>query len=92
MLIKGELHKDGVNVDRRLSRLQNFMTDATGSLVYALEQLTSNEEVHSDVIQQALQFLGNASIHMSVERRTKALARLNPGLKKKRLGYQYQKL
>lgn len=57
------------------------MLDATGPLVYILEQLTSNEEADADAItlaiQQALRFLGNTSAHMSVERRTEALAKLN---------------
>ena len=84
-IIKGELQKEALDVDKKLSRLQNFSLDIADPLVYALEELSTKESPSCDTvtmaIQEALVLLGNASCHMSVERRAKALAKLNPNLK-----------
>lgn len=86
-IIKGELHKEALDVDRKLSKMQNFLLDASGPLVYALEELNTGEnpsvESISLAVQHALVLLhvGNASCHVSVERRSKALTKLNPDLK-----------
>ena len=84
-LIKGELGKEAVEADRKLSRLQNFTLDAVAPLVAALEELMEKEEPDpaavTSAIQLGLRFLGNASAQFSVERRGKALTRLNPDLK-----------
>lgn len=75
-LIKGELGKDALDAEKKLSRLQNFTPDA------ALEELTSKEQPNDAVIvsamQQSLMVLGNASAQFSKERRTRALNKLNP--------------
>ena len=61
------------------------MLDAAGPLVAAMEELTVLEkpdpEVVLSAIQQPLMFLGNVSAHFNLERRSKALSRLNPDLK-----------
>ena len=84
-IIKGELGKEALETDRKLSRLQNFSLDAIGPLVVAMEELTEKEEpdvsVVTAAVQQGLRFLGNCSAHFSQERRAKALAKLNPDLK-----------
>ena len=84
-LIKGELVKDSIDADRRLSRLQNFTLDAAGPMVAALEELTTkdkpNVEVVTSAIQHSLLLIGNASAQFSKERRTRALGKLNPDLK-----------
>ena len=83
-LIKGELGKEALEADRKLSRLQNFTLDAAGPLVAALEEFEkedANAETIAAAIQQSLLLLGNASTQFSVERRAKALAKLNPDLK-----------
>ena len=83
--MKNELPKDAVELDRKLSRLQNFVLDAAGSLVAAMEELTvldkPDPEVVLSAIQQALMFVGNASAHLNLERRSKALSHLNLDLK-----------
>ena len=43
-IIKGELGKEALEADRKLSRLQNFTLDAAAPLVAALEELTEKEE------------------------------------------------
>ena len=42
-IIKGELQKQALEGDKRLSRLQNFALDAAGPLAYALEELSTKE-------------------------------------------------
>ena len=74
-------------MDRKLSRLQNFVLDATGPLAAAYDELVGENEAYPDpdriqqAIQLSLRILGNASAQISQERRTKALSRLNPDLK-----------
>ena len=84
-IIKGELPKEALEADRKLSRFQNFVLDATGPLVAALEELSNSDapdpSLVTAAVQQSLMFLGNTAAHLSQERRTKALARLNPDLK-----------
>jgi hypothetical protein len=83
-IIKGELPKEAMESDRKLSKMQNFALDATGPLVAAMEDLTgSNPSVERVLIaiQTSLRCLGNASAHFSQERRGKALSKLNPDLK-----------
>ena len=84
-LIKGELGKEAVEANRKLSRLQNFTLDAAAPLVAALEELTERDELDpstvSAAIQLSLRFLGNASAQFSVERCTRALPKFNPDLK-----------
>ena len=83
-LIKGELGKEALEADRKLSRFQNFTLDAAGPLVAALEEFEkedANAETVAAAIQQSLLLLGNASTQFSVERRAKALAKLNPDFK-----------
>ena len=45
VIINGELHKEALESDKKLSRLQNFALDVSGPLVYAREEL-SNKETH----------------------------------------------
>ena len=84
-IIKGELPKEAIDTDKKLSRLQNLALDATGPLVHALEELSTKDTPDADVvlqgIQEALVLLGNASCHISGERRSRALTKLNPDLK-----------
>ena len=85
-VIKGQLKKDVVESDRKLSRLQNFTLDAVGPFVAALEEATSEEgppnmDLIVNSLQQGLVLLGNASSHFSHERRLKILQHLNPDLK-----------
>ena len=84
-IIKGELPKEAVDTDKKLSRLQNLALDATGQLVHALEELSTKGTPDADVvlqgIQEALVLLRNISCHMSGERRSRALTKLNPELK-----------
>ena len=76
-IIKGELGKEALEADRKLSRLQNFTVDAAAPLVAALEELAEKEEPDlaavTAAIQLGLRFLGNASAQFLVERRSKAL-------------------
>ena len=69
-ILKNELPKDAVELDRKLSRLQNFMLETAGPLVAAMKELTVLEKPDLDVvlaaIQQALMFLGNASAHFNL--------------------------
>ena len=84
-IVKNELQKDVVELDRKLSHLQNFVLDAAAPLVAVMEELTVFEkpdpEVVLSAIQQLLMFLGNASTHFNLEQRSKALSWLNPDLK-----------
>ena len=86
-IIKNELPREALEVDRKLSRLQNFVLDATGPLAAAYDELVGENEAYPDpdriqqAIQLSLRILGNASAQISQERRTKALSRLNPDLK-----------
>ena len=54
------------------------MLDAAGPLVATIEELMVLEKLDLEVvlsaIQQALVFLGNASAHFNLERRSKALS------------------
>lgn len=71
-IIKGELRKESLDTDRKLSRLQNFSLDAARPLIVALDELTTKEEPDvgtvTSAIQQGLALLGNASAHFSKER------------------------
>ena len=84
-ILKNELPKDAIEFDRKLSCLQNFVLDAAGPLVEAMEELTVPERPDPEVvlwaIQQALVFIGNVLAHFTLKRRSKALSRLNPDLK-----------
>ena len=84
-IIKGELPKEAIDTDKKLSRLQSLALDATGPLVHALEELSMKDTPDADVvlqgIQEALVLLGNASCRISGERRSRALTKLNPDLK-----------
>ena len=84
-IIKNELPRDTLETDRKLSRLQNFLLDEVGPLAAAHDHLVSTDDPDPDRVQQAIQLalriLGNASAQFSQERRSKALARLNPDLK-----------
>ena len=75
-IIKGVVRKDSFDEGRKLLRLQNFMLDTAGPFVAAFEELGKDEldpDHVSAVIQHALLFLGNASVHFSQIRRTKIL-------------------
>ena len=84
-IIKNELPRDALEADRKLSRLQNFLLDAVGPLASAYNHMTSHENPDPELVQQciqlALRIMGNTSAQFSQERRSKALARLNPDLK-----------
>ena len=84
-IISNELHRDALEADRKLSQLQYFLLDAVGPLAASHDDLVSTDDPDPDHIQQAIQLalriLGNASAQFSQERRSKALARLNPNLK-----------
>lgn len=63
--LKNELPREALEVDRKLSRLQNFVLNATEPLAAAYDELVGeNEELNLDRIQQAIQLalriLGNA--------------------------------
>ena len=84
-IIRNELPRDTLEAYKKLSRLQNFLLDAVGSLAATHNDLVSTNDPDPDRIQQAIQLalriLGNASTKFSQERRSKALVRLNPDLK-----------
>lgn len=84
-IIKKELPKDASDLDKKLSRLQNFLLDAVGPLVFTMEDLVTKDNPDPEktlvAIQASLRILGNASAQFSQERRTKALSKLNPDLK-----------
>uniref|UniRef100_A0A1X7UJ83 Uncharacterized protein n=1 Tax=Amphimedon queenslandica TaxID=400682 RepID=A0A1X7UJ83_AMPQE len=71
-LIKGELGKEALEADRKLSHLQNFTLDAAGPLVAALEELSEKEDPNAEAvaaaIQQSLLLLGSTSTQFSVKR------------------------
>ena len=77
--------KKAVEVDQKLSRLQNFVPDAAKPLIAAHNELTTQDvpdpgQVLKN-IQLSLRFLGNTTAQFSQEWRSKALAYLNPDLK-----------
>ena len=76
-ILKNELPNDAVELDRKFC-LQNFVLDIVGPLMI-LEK--PDLDVVLSAIQQALMFLGNASAHFNMERRSKALSWLNLDLK-----------
>ena len=80
-IIRNELPKDALEADRKLSHLQNFLQDAVGLLAATHNDLVCMDNLDPDCIQQAiplaLHIQGNASAHLSQERRSEALARLN---------------
>uniref|UniRef100_A0A1X7UTF8 Uncharacterized protein n=1 Tax=Amphimedon queenslandica TaxID=400682 RepID=A0A1X7UTF8_AMPQE len=47
-LIKGELGKEALEADRKLSRLQNLTLDTAGPLVAALEELSEKEDPNAE--------------------------------------------
>ncbi len=47
-IIKGELLKEAIVGDKKISRLQNFTLDASAPLVFALEELTTKEAPSCD--------------------------------------------
>ena len=49
-ILKNELPKDAVELDRKLSHLQNFVLDAAGPLVAAMEELAVLEKPYGSVI------------------------------------------
>ena len=53
-IIKDELPKEAIEVDRKLSKLQNFVLDAAGPLAAANEELVTKKEPDPDLIQQAV--------------------------------------
>ena len=70
-------------LDRNLAGLQGFVLDAAIPLVNILESARSgslNTRDAAEAAQQALKLLGNASAHISVERRRKASSCLNKEL------------
>ena len=54
-LIKGELGKEAVKADRKLSCLQNFTLGAVAPLVAALEELMEKEEPDPAAVTAAIQ-------------------------------------
>ena len=55
MIIIGELHKEAQDVDWDLSRLQNFTLDAADPLVFALEELATNDSPVATLLTSAVQ-------------------------------------
>ena len=59
-------------VDRNLAGLQGFVLDVAIPLVNMMESARSGSRDAAESAQKALKLLGNASAHISVERRLKA--------------------
>ena len=82
-ILKSSLSHQTKAKDKQLSKAQALLLDAVGPLAYLLEEASKGsltQESALEASQMALKLLGNASGHMSTERRKNILANLNPRL------------
>ena len=82
-LIKGRISAATKSRDRQLAKQQALLLDAVGPLAYILEETAKGEltqKAAREAAQTALKLLGNASMHVSRERRKLTLQNLNAGL------------
>ena len=82
-LLKGNLAAQTKSKDKAMAKSQALLLDAVGPLTFLLEELdkgTLTPQTTREAAQTALKLLGNASCHISADRRKNVLGDLNPRL------------
>ena len=71
------LHKEQKQADASLAKLQTLVLDAVAPLVHMVNKGTLSLEQAAEAANTAITLLGNASAHITKERRRKAITGLN---------------
>ena len=82
-LVKSRLPAATKSRDKELAKQQSLLLDATAPLIHVMEEhelgtLTAESAINA--VQYALRFIGNASLHLSRERRKNAISSMNRSL------------